>query len=139
MFWHNVCSQKMESTLSVTLWQRKMSYIQWSPQQPWMKVYFIPCWSLISGQSFLPFFWVVSFGGHEILYLISNIYFATALDSLVEHRITGFPVIDDNWKLVSYAYPFSLVYLLIKLVVFLIQFVLIKYINTLYEHLSNKS
>lgn len=26
---------------------------------------------------------------------------ATALEALVENRITGFPVIDDNWKLVS--------------------------------------
>lgn len=26
---------------------------------------------------------------------------ATALEILVEHRITDFPVIDDNWKLVS--------------------------------------
>lgn len=25
----------------------------------------------------------------------------TALDLLVENRITGFPVIDDDWKLVS--------------------------------------
>ena len=28
-------------------------------------------------------------------------YFATALETFVEKRITGFPVIDDDWRLVS--------------------------------------
>lgn len=31
-----------------------------------------------------------------------------ALDSLVEHRITGFPVIDDNWKLVGVVSDYDL-------------------------------
>lgn len=29
---------------------------------------------------------------------------STALEALVEHRITGFPVIDDDWKIVSFSY-----------------------------------
>ncbi|KAI3451408.1 hypothetical protein Pfo_008073 [Paulownia fortunei] len=29
-----------------------------------------------------------------------------ALEMLVENRITGFPVIDDDWKLVSFAFSF---------------------------------
>lgn len=31
----------------------------------------------------------------------------TALNALVENRITGFPVIDDDWKLVRCADPFT--------------------------------
>lgn len=37
---------------------------------------------------------------HEVNFWLT-IVSATALEALVEHRITGFPVIDDNWKLVS--------------------------------------
>ena len=33
---------------------------------------------------------------------------STALEILVENRITGFPVIDEEWKLVRFAYPFLL-------------------------------
>jgi hypothetical protein len=29
----------------------------------------------------------------------------TALEILVENRLTGFPFIDDEWKLVRFAYP----------------------------------
>lgn len=31
--------------------------------------------------------------------------FVTALETLVEKRITGFPVIDDDWKLVNSMLP----------------------------------
>lgn len=34
-----------------------------------------------------------------------SVNFQTALEILVENRITGFPVIDDDWKLVTFPYP----------------------------------
>jgi len=41
------------------------------------------------------------------------VFLPTALEALVEHRITGFPVIDDDWKLVTppclFVWFFSLV------------------------------
>lgn len=47
--------------------------------------------------------WACTFG--NILWLIQCFYslsfVVTALDALVEKRITGFPVIDDQWKLVN--------------------------------------
>lgn len=36
------------------------------------------------------------------------LFIHTALEILVEKRITGFPVIDDNWKLVSFHFPYLL-------------------------------
>lgn len=43
------------------------------------------------------------------VYFFSCLNFdGTALQMLVENRITGFPVIDDDWKLVSCFLPQSL-------------------------------
>jgi hypothetical protein len=39
-------------------------------------------------------------------FLMHKPFMPTALEILVENRITGFPVIDDEWKLVRFAYPF---------------------------------
>lgn len=38
----------------------------------------------------------------------NNFTLCTALDTLVEKRITGFPVVDDDWKLVMF-YIFCLI------------------------------
>lgn len=46
----------------------------------------------------------ITFSPSDISSLMS-----TALETLVEYRITGFPVIDDDWKLVSYPSPFLVI------------------------------
>ncbi|KAF7809849.1 CBS domain-containing protein CBSX1, chloroplastic [Senna tora] len=48
---------------------------------------------------------------HVVVYNFNSNFcpqFATALESLVEHRITGFPVIDDDWKLVGVVSDYDL-------------------------------
>lgn len=45
----------------------------------------------------LRFYVFVSF----FLFQLICVLLATALETLVENRITGFPVIDDDWKLVT--------------------------------------
>jgi hypothetical protein len=39
-----------------------------------------------------------------LLILFFREYFFAALEALVEKRITGFPVIDDDWRLVSFSF-----------------------------------
>lgn len=89
--WHVISSQEVAYIRLVILWQERRIYMLWSLKLPWMKVFVIPAlcvrlfWLFIL---FIDFFWWVG-------------ALLTALEILVEKRITGFPVVDDDWKLVK--------------------------------------